>query len=118
MDFYIKVCESFLREHKKVFDETKLCLKYRETIIALEKKAKEIIIYNDRYSVDEMHYMNRGVNMNIHSSIADKNEELFHILSDIEYFKQKISTLAYDEDVYESYVRCENDLHFHKLNNS
>jgi hypothetical protein len=116
MEYYQKDCEEFVQKYKKVYDDTRLGLKYKENIDRLEQRANKINLIREKYKLDEKNYKNRGVNLDMHEVIHNKDDELYHIKADIEYFKMKISKLSYDEYIYENYIRCENDIYNRKLN--
>jgi hypothetical protein len=114
-EFHIRFCESFIRLNKKIYEETRLVLRYKETIIALKERASKINLIIEKYNIDEKNYKNRGVNIDMHDIIFDKQEELLHIETDIRYLNTRISTLCYNIDIYEGYIRCENEIHVYNL---
>lgn len=108
--------EKFIRVNKTIYENTKIVLKYKEVLSSLESRAYTINLILEKYMNDESRYKHRGVNIDIHDFVQNKEEELFHIKSDIEYIQSKISFLDYDFDIYDTYIKIENHLHFHKVN--
>jgi hypothetical protein len=108
--------EKFIRINKTIYENTKVVLKYKDALSSLEAKAFKINHILEKYINDEQHYRDRGINIHIHDIIQNKKEELFHIKSDIEYIQTKIKGLSYDFDIYDTYIKVENHLHFHKVN--
>jgi len=111
MGFY----KDFLMNNKKVYDDTRLFLRFKELHSKNVEKIDEYRLSVVRYWDDEIHYKNRGVNMDLHSKLPEIEEKIYLLEEDNRYLESRMESLEIDMDIYRSYMEFENILdHFEK----
>lgn len=106
----IDFCNNFIATNKKVYDDTKLGLKYKEL---MKKKVDDInklnlVLFN--YNNDEKNYKNRLINHHLHDKMIQIKESLYTLNEDLDYIKKKISSLTIDQKIYDTVHVLENDI--------